>query len=492
MLDIRQTAAPETETIVVCRPAGGFRTALWFIILLQALFAVAIFLMGSMSFGLSWSAAGLGILGGSWLAPLSIWGAIYLSRACVIVDAQGLRWRYTGRWRKASWAEVVSYSEDWLLPSRQGASQQTKPSLKIRTLKGTILVSSGNWTSTTELRESVQRNATGASQSGWLVTGGATTYLPLKCRYDTTVNRNILGWMATIHKYGLLVVAVYFALQWSMTHTLPGWGWLLTPTGLFVIAKQTLPFLLRPTYRATQPRLADKVFADKDGLRFITGGSETQIAWADITDLYSLGIRSVVVTRDGGEYDFLDTLTDAERLKLVIPRLATNAGYRGWRTGTVRRQEIAAGEGQSSVQCVYRYRSQNNCAAMVGLTLAALFVAAVAGGPALIAWQSGAAPGSREFGLAAGGLLGLLAVIWLWGNYWRGAIRTNEEGITQQSLFGRRFLAWGQIRAFRWRGGMDLTWGCVEGTGGTVTFWKGLGDADRLADEIAAHGVTVR
>ena len=93
--------------------------------------------------------------------------------------------------------------------------------------------------------------------------------------------------MEKIHRYGLLAVAVYFALQWFTTHTLPGWGWLLTPTGLFVIAKQTLPFLLRPTYRATQPRLDDKFYADKDGLRFVTGGRETQIAWADITDSYS-------------------------------------------------------------------------------------------------------------------------------------------------------------------------------------------------------------
>jgi hypothetical protein len=292
--------------------------------------------------------------------------------------------------------------------------------------------------------------------------------------------------MEKIHTYGLLAVVVYFVLQWLTTHTLPGWGWLLTPTGLFVIAKQTLPFLLRPTYRATQPRLDDKVFADSDGLRFVTGGRETQIAWADITDLYSLGIRSVVVTQGGGEYDFLDTLTDSERLKLVIPRLATNTGYRGWRTGTVRRQEIATGDGRQSVQHIYRYRSQNNCASLIGLTLAALFLAAVAGGPALIAWQGGV-PGPREFGLAAGGLLGLLAVFWLWGNYFRAAIRTTEEGITQQTLLGRRFLAWSQVRAFCWRGGADLTWGCVESMGGTLTFWKGIGDAERLADEITAH-----
>ncbi len=336
------------------------------------------------------------------------------------------------------------------------------------------------------------RYATRGSQSGWVVTGGGLNYLPLSCRYDTTVNRNILGWMEKVHKYGLLAVVVYFGLQWFTTHTLPGWGWLLTPTGLFVIAKQTLPFLLRPTYRATQPRLADTVDAGKDGLRFVTSGSEAQIAWADIMDLYTVGIRSVVVTRDGSEYDFLGTLTNAESLKLVIPRLAVNAGYRGWRTGIAHRQEIAAPDGQASVECIYRYRSQNNGATLTGLTLAALFLAAIAGGPALIAWQSSGAPGFKELGLAAGGFLALLEIIWLWGNYFCAGIRTTEEGITQQGMFGRRFLAWSQVRVFYWRGGADLAWGCVEGMSGTIRFWKGIGDADRLADEIAGHGITVR
>ena len=485
MLDIRQPAAPETETAVVCRPTGSLRTALWFVISLQLFLALLIFATGMLSFGAFWPSAGLGVLGSSWLAPLSIWVALYLSRACVIANTQGLRWRYSGRWRKASWADVTSYSEYWPLTT---SSKQTKPSLKIRTLKGILIVAPEQWTSAAELRESVQQNATAANQSHWLATG-ASQYLPLECRYDTTINRSILGWMEKVHKYGLLAVVVYFVVQWFTAHTLPGWGWLVTPTGLFVMAKQTLPFLLRPTYRATQPRLADKVFADEDGLRFVTDGQETEIAWSDITDLYLVGMRSVIVGRDGSEYDFLDTLTNSQQLKLVIPRLAVNAGYQGWRTGTVKRQELVSSDGQQSVECVYRYRSQINCGRMWGLMLAALFLTGIASGPALIAWQGGGVPPSRELALASVSLFGALAIAWLWGNYFRAGIRTNEEGIMQQTVLGRRFLAWSQVRTFRWQGGQDLMWGCIEGRGGTIKFWKGIGDADRLVDEIAAHGV---
>lgn len=424
-----------------------------------------------------------GVLFGQITVPLSVWGLLYLARARVIADEQGLRWRGCRGWRRAAWRDVVSYSS--------GTPEAPKP-FRIETISGTLVMVRGNWTSDAALRDAVERNAINAVGSAFIITQPEpkTLRVPFECHYDTAVNRNVLSWMEKIHKYGLLLVAVYFAQQWVTTRTMPGWGWLLTPTGLFMVAKQILPLCWRPMYRATQPRLNDKVFADKDGLRFQSGGMTAAIAWNEITDLCTVGIRSVVVTRDG-ERDFLDTLTNSEKLKLVIPRMAVNAGYRGWRTGTVRRQEIAAKDGRQLGECVYRYRSQENCGKLCGLTLAAFFVVAIAGGPALIAWQSGTVPNSRELGLALGSLASLPAMVWLWGNYLCGAIRTNEEGITQQSIFGRRFLPWSHIRAFRWQGGQDLTWGCVEGMNGTLRFWKGIGDADRLADEIAAHGVAV-
>ncbi|MGI4789293.1 MAG: hypothetical protein ACRYFS_10650 [Janthinobacterium lividum] len=297
--------------------------------------------------------------------------------------------------------------------------------------------------------------------------------------------------MDSLHKYGLLAVAVYFALQWFTTHTLPGWGWLLTPAGLFVIGKQVLPLLLRPTYRATQPRLRDQVFADQAGLRFVDTAGETSIRWEEITEFYMLGIRSVIVTGNG-EYDFLSTLTYAEQLKAIIPCLAVNAGQTTWRTGTVSRQQVRQPDGWQSAYCVYHYRSQENCGRLWGLTLTVLFLAGIVAGPSLIAWQSGVVPGAKELGLAVGSLNSLLVLVWLWANYFRAGIRTNEEGITQQTLFGRRFLAWSQARVFYWRGGADLKRGCVEGMGSTITFWKGLGDADRLADEITSHDILIR
>ena len=326
MLDIRQTAAPETETAAVCRPTGSLRFVGRLVITVQALFALGFFLAQGLSSNRApWLSITNGMLG-TGFALLSVWMAVYLAKACVVADAVGLRWRGAGGWHKSAWADVVSYSEHWPLNS----TAQSNTVVKVKTLYETLTISTENWTSTAGLRESVSRYATEAPQSGWLVTGSPATYFPLSCRYDTAINRSILRWMDDLHQCGLAAVAVYFAVQWFTMHTLPGWGWLLTPTGLFVIAKQSLPLLWRPLYRATEPKLGDTVSADQDGLRFVTSGSDTQIAWADITDLSVAGFRTVVIT-EKGRYDFLDSLTDAKQLRAVILRFAVNAGRTSWR-----------------------------------------------------------------------------------------------------------------------------------------------------------------
>ena len=494
MLDIRQTTAQQTETTVVCRLAGEakgfFGTAVVLAVLLPLSLTAGLLLFP----GFLWSNTALLLFTGAvCLVPLGIISAVLLVRSCIIADKHGLRWRKSGRWRSALWEDVTAQFET----RSSSGSSVGKTSVTIAAPSGSLVLSQGYWSSEAEIWEAITRYAgqvSGLSPCGAIVV--KSSLLPLDCRYNTAFNRNILGWLDDLHKYGLLAVVVYFALQWRTTHTLPGWGWLLTPTGLFVICKQVLPLVLRPLYRATQPRLGDSIVADEEGLRFITAQGETAVCWEDITDFYIAGIRYVIVTANG-EYDFLTTLTNAEWLRMVIPRRAVNAHQSLWRltggrSGTRQRREVALANGNQSVQCRYHYRSPANCGQLWGLTVVVLFLAGITLGPALTSWQSGYRPSTQELAVAAVGVAGISALLWLWGNYWRGAIRTNEDGITQQTLLGRRFLPWDQIRAFRWQGGMDLTWGYVEGGSGTLTFWKGLGDADRLVDEIAAHGVEVR
>lgn len=322
------TQAEEATETVMCRLAGEakgfFGTAAVLAVLLPLTLTAGLLL----SPGFLWSNAALLLFTGAvCLVPLGIVSAVLLVRSCIIADKHGLRWRKAGPWRSALWEDVTAQFET----RSSSRSSVGKTSVTITIPSGSLVVYGGYWSSEAEIWEAITRYAgqvSGLSPSGAIVV--KSSLLPLDCRYNTTVNRNILGWLDDLHRYGLLAVMVYFALQWRTTHTLPGWGWLLTPTGIFVICKQVLPLALRPLYRATQPRLGERVAADEEGLRFINRLGETAVRWEDITDFYVAGLRYVIVTVNG-KHDFLDTLTNAQWLKMVIPRRAVNAERTSWR-----------------------------------------------------------------------------------------------------------------------------------------------------------------
>ena len=477
--------ATEDAAEVRCRYKGGF----WGLVGLGALFAAAGLVApwtSAGSLGTPAASAGLSLLLGGPYLLATLWGAVILVKSEVIADAAGLRWRKTGAWSEARWADVTDYC-DYRQPStKQTSSPQTDTVwVQVKTRSGTLKILPAQWTNLDRLRARIADSATEAASSGWQAVAGVEQGLPLKCHYDTAINRHTLVWMDRLHVYGLAVVAIYFGWQWRTTHTLPGWGWLVTPTGLFVIGKQTLPLLLRPTYRETQKRLGQKIVADENGLTFTDASGESRVAWADVSDFYWEGMRHVIVT-PGGERDFIGTLTDAERLRMVIPKLAVRAGQTRWRSGTPLTRRVRRANGEETTQRVYRYRTQENCGRLWMVTLGMTFVGLMSAGPALTSLSGGTTPGVRELALVTGSVSGLLFLVCAWGAYWTCSVRVGEEGVTQRGLF-ERFLPWDQVCGFRWRGVSDLTWGYVESRYGRLWFWKGIGDGDRLAAEIAAR-----
>ena len=326
MPEVRDEDIRNTETAVVCRPAGAVLALFWVMLVVEALFLLCTFADVFLSSGVIWSTnlISLLILDACFLYLCIVTG-LYSCRACIIANVEGLRWRRIGRWKAAEWENISAYYS-----YRQKTSSEAKLSVQIYTFNGTLVISPEEWASSAQLLESIKQKAVQVSGPGLSGARSRISILPLNCRYDTVVNRNILRWLGNLHTYGLAAVAIYFAYQWWSTHSLPGWEWLLTPTGLFIFVKQTLPLFLRPLYRATQPRLGDKVIADQEYLRFINMENETAIRWTAITDLYKVGFRYVIVTAEG-QYDFLDTLTNSERLRVVIPSLAVNTRRTGWR-----------------------------------------------------------------------------------------------------------------------------------------------------------------
>lgn len=469
---------------VRCRPSGG----LWFV-------AVFFGLMGAVGLWAWWPTSPslraigleLGMSGPFTLISLS--AILYLTRTQIIADETGLSWRTVGRWHRAAWAEVTDYFvEEWLSTSGTAAHQtktpvrqswvQTRGDLPNLTLTG--------FKQENQMREFIAAHATGVTAPGWRTVGRFQRNLPLTGHYNTAVNRNTLLWLDRLHGIGIGAVVLFFGASWLITHTLPGWGWLLTPTGLFFVGKQTLPLLLRPTYRETTRRLGCKVTVSRDGLVFADLSGETRIAWDDITDFYAEGIRFVVVTR-AGEHDFLATLTHSEQFKTLIPSLALGGSQAAWRTGTVRRRQVRLASGAEGVQNCYHYRTWENCGVLWGITLAMGFAGLVAAGPSLLALAGSRVPTAPELGAASLCVLFVAATLWLWGQYWTGGIGTDADGLTQFGGPKPKRLLWSELQACAVRGGTDRSWQCVQGRYGRLYFWAVLGDAERLSEEIAAH-----
>ncbi len=316
------------ETEVRCEWSGA-RPGLWISFLLSGVLCLSSFLVPPGANTLT-AFSPFALHSGLFLLLMS--GILLIRlRADIIADEAGLRWRYGWRWRSTPWEGVRDYYDRLPSPNGNRASEGSY----VETQAGQLRMGTGRWSNEAKLRAFIRQRAVAAKPAywggAWGVRGERPSDWPLVFHYDTILNRHTLPWLRQWHQIGLAAAVVYFGWRWETTHTLPGWGWLLTPTGLFFVGKQVLPLLIRSTYQETHRRLKQKIRVDAEGLTFINGPERVLIAWDQITDLYQKGLRSVIVTA-GGEWDFVATLTDIERLRRIIPLYAVNAGQTKWRT----------------------------------------------------------------------------------------------------------------------------------------------------------------
>lgn len=256
----------------------------------------------------------------------------------IIADEVGLYRRSARGRHHIVWEDVTGYYDQRKPGSDRGTEFAIAEWQRVVTMRGrTLTFDEGSYKNERQLRAWIQQHATSASTRLWGEMRRSPEDWPGVFHYNTTINRNSLRWLHQGHWLGLAAVIVYFAWQWQTTHTLPGWEWLITPTGLFFVGKQVFLLALYPSSRRTEPYLQRKIRADADGLIFTDGTGRERIAWGEITDFYQDGFRSVVVTGKG-KWDFLGTLTGFEGLKRIIRRYAVNAGPTEWRRRSPREQ----------------------------------------------------------------------------------------------------------------------------------------------------------
>lgn len=436
--------------------------------------------------------------------------AVWIRRAEIIAEEQGLRWRGLGCWRSATWPETEDFYDR--IPAagscaarRSNSNATTRNAVQpvrsswLKTAKGRILVSS-QWTNYDALRTVVEQKAANARTSEWGVLGSRPVDdWPRVFHYDTFDNR----WSPRIILKICLVLLPYSLINPLLKiYAMLGFvGWLVTLTTsisflLLFFTFAYIPFALLFQYRIAARRKAQRLTADMEGLRFQDGARAVGATWDEITDFYRetmtllSPVRYVIVTKQG-EFDFLDRIKDARLLKIIISRYAVNVKEREWRTR--KDMEDLGGRaarwsgGQEGVGAgLYHYRTRTNRAMMLWLPAALTLMFALL---LLVYAGLGMAQGASRFGLVIPSAVSALVFCAAWAAYRAAAIHIDEEGITQYGPFLRRFIAWDKVQDF-YINSMDK--GIVVGRDARVSIGSMIVDREELEAEIARRAMQSR
>lgn len=430
----------------------------------------------------------LGLLISLPLIGISLLVALWVSRACVIADEDGLRWRSIGRWRVATWDEVTDYYEQHLPNRRHGLPV-------VETRAGRLPLGS-DLTHRDALLAVIAARAVQARVRSWGEKGmRAEDDWPRIFGYDTAHNR-AAPWISG-GSLAVLIVTMGWMLLPKTQGLVEEVGWplglgatlLALCLALGVPAALVLPTL--PIHFETRRRRGQTVTVDLHGLRYSAPGREVAVCWDEVK-AYFIGsapgwvqvVGPAVVVTARGTFDFLPTLEDATQLRALIRRHAVSASTNQWHETAPERLggEAALWSGGSCGvgQRVYHYRTRTNRALLLfaGGHWLALAVSAsfgplrerLATDPA---WVLGSA------------VVSTVALLWLTWRYRTAAILVDERGITQRAWNGSRFLAWAEVEELSTSGAESFQFGNVTGRGQRIRFWLSIADLDELQSAIS-------
>ena len=240
---------------------------------------------------------------------------------------------------------------------------------------------------------------------------------------------------------------------------LEGWGrvaFVLAP--LLFLAMFALWLL--PIYAAMRAKKglgAPTIRADQTGLTRPDAESQTRIAWAEITDYFiedvkgPMTLHQCVVESASTRLVFQHEITGFIELKTMVEARAVNAKSSEWLARESADDDTLGGEpslwtgGAPGVgRKIYHYRTRTT-RAMIFLGGAMMTIMLVAGISSYL----------RERWVLSELLIPLVffvpfATLTLGGAlaFWRASIQTDENGLTQISIWGERFLRWDEIESF--------------------------------------------
>lgn len=436
------------------------------------------------------SEIGFFLLGAMLLIPALI-GMGFLVKMEIRATDTGLCWWTWRGWRSASWNEVTDFYEKRL--------QKGQMTSIIETPARNITIQKDIWTNWGKLRDIVAQRANRALNDKWAERGARPNERwPMVFDYNTSDNRQmrVVGWISVPL---MLLASIWFvAEKWermAQDFTLLDWQWgLLTvvaPLLTFLLLIVPLPLLMfHIHYRGLKGRIGQRITATAEGLTFEDGTERQEISWEDISLVYSESARGFsaytrnVIVGKHDQFDFTGYLREARVLRLLLQRLASEAVERG-RDFSPDIETLGRPEEPDAIgEHIYHYRTRTNRALLwfLGTFGFGGFVAAVL---AELGWMEHEAK-TTQWVFA---VLLTLPVLWAWWRYRAASIRTDATGLTQYGLFGKRFVAWNDIRDYYLTGDDIATFGNIEGTTEKIRFWYSISGRDKLFAEIARRAV---
>jgi hypothetical protein len=384
------------------------------------------------------------LVGGLLFLLLSLLGIFYLLYTEIRATEEGLCWRTWRGWKSARWDEVTDFYE-----------KRIEKANIIETPAGNITIQNEIWTNWKPLREIVARRANKALNSEWAERGARQQERwPLVFDYDTPDNR-YAGRFFTLMGLMLLVAFVILMTEPGprAARNVPELG------GLFLVISLLTALGIRIAYntqrQAIRERGQQRITATSDGVTFEDGQNRLYFAWEDISLVYKEaggGLSSFaryIVVGMKGQFDYTAALRDGPMLSLLLTHRAPKAVEQGLDFQTdvedLGNQENLTGIGEH----IYHYRTRSN---RMLVWMAAM--PALAG--VLMVWMHLRGWTVRENNYEAWilAILFTIPALWAWWRYRAASIRTDATGITQYGLFGKRFVAWNDVRDY-WRKSPD-------------------------------------
>lgn len=421
--------------------------------------------------------------------------AWWLLRACIICNSAGLRRRGLGGWKSVCWEEVTDYYEKLPTRTQRSVSAKQPTVVSVAETPFGLWGVSNLWSNASALRVQIAFHAVKSRAQQWEIKGTRLVDpWPRVFDYDTCENR----WAPRIWFKLFSAYVFYLLIQpaLKLTAMVGGIGWAMTLAAaalyLLLMGSFGLIFLLPlAQYRAANRRKTERITVDPNGIIFESETQRVEALWPEVIGYHSVNGQGLLVQyaveTQNGSFDFLPSIRNAALLKEIIQRFAKASADQQWCSRVD--MEVLGGEAArwssgrvGAGSRVYHYRNRMN-RALLWLPLMLGFVFLLS---AILAWQ-GLAPGQNMLpSLIATAANGLIALLGYYA-YRTCRIETDDEGLTQITLLGKRRLRWPQIENYflaKERNGIVI--GRVE----RIMFSPQIAGYDDLKAEIASKAAS--